>query len=50
MGQSMCTRSSTAQRCAASVMLNRILMVKQTHAAAKHIKPLLGGKKEIQLD
>lgn len=50
MGRSMCTRSSTAQRRAASVMLNRILTVKQTHAAAKHIKTAFRGKKEIQLD
>lgn len=50
MGRSMCTRSSTAQRRAASVMLNRILMVKQTHAAAKHIKTAFRGKKEILLD
>lgn len=52
MGQSMLTRSSIAQRRATSVMLNKILMVRQIHMIAKHIKTAFkeGKKKDSDED
>lgn len=50
MGQSMLTRSSTAQRRATSVMLNKILMVRQIHMTAKHIKTAFRDEKKDSVD
>lgn len=50
MGQSMLMRSSTAQRRATSVMLNKILMVRQIHMTAKHIKTAFRVKKKDSVD